>query len=76
MDLELQRLLFGFVLAELDQQPDLTNQCIEVSIDEFRENVASSGTNCPRTSDSKLVWMGASPCGRQLEVRLGIQTPS
>jgi Domain of unknown function (DUF5615) len=39
MDLDLQRLLFGFVLDELDQQPDLTNQCIDVSIDEFGENV-------------------------------------
>ena len=39
MDLDLQRLLFGLVLAELDQQPDLTNQCMEVSIDEFGENV-------------------------------------
>ena len=39
MDLELQRLLFGFVLEELDQHPDLTNQVLEVSIDESGENV-------------------------------------
>ena len=34
MDLELQRLLFGSVLEELDQQPDLTNQILEVTVDE------------------------------------------
>ena len=39
MNLELQRFLFGFVLDELDQQPDLTNQILEVSIDESGESV-------------------------------------
>jgi hypothetical protein len=37
MDLDLQRLLFGFVLEELDQQPDLTNQVLEVAFDELGE---------------------------------------
>jgi hypothetical protein len=39
MDLELQRLLFQFVLEELDHQPDLTNQVLEVAIDESGERV-------------------------------------
>jgi hypothetical protein len=39
MDLELQRLLFQFVLEELDHQPDLTNQVLEVVIDESGERV-------------------------------------
>ena len=39
MDLDLQRLLFGFVLEELDRQADLTNQVLEVSIDESGETV-------------------------------------
>ncbi len=30
---------FGFVLEELDQQPDLTNQVLEVTVDESGENV-------------------------------------
>ena len=34
MDLELQRLLFGFVLEELDREPDLTNQVLEITVDE------------------------------------------
>lgn len=39
MDLDLQRLLFAFVLEELDQQPDLTNQILEVTVDESGERV-------------------------------------
>jgi hypothetical protein len=39
MDLDLQRLLFGFVLEELDQQPDLTNQVLEVAINELGGSV-------------------------------------
>jgi uncharacterized protein DUF5615 len=39
MDLNLQRLLFGIVLEELDRQPDLTNQVLEVVIDESGESV-------------------------------------
>ena len=39
MDLELQRLLFEFVLEELDQQPDLTNQVLEVTINDSDESV-------------------------------------
>jgi hypothetical protein len=39
MDLDLQRLLFGIVLEELDRQPDLTNQVLEVAIDESGESV-------------------------------------
>jgi hypothetical protein len=39
MDLERQRLLFGYVLEELDQQPDLTNEVLEVSIDELGASV-------------------------------------
>jgi hypothetical protein len=38
MDLDLQRLLFGSVLEELDQQPELTNQVLEITLDELREN--------------------------------------
>ena len=34
MDLELQLLLFGFVLEELSLRPDLTNQILEVTVDE------------------------------------------
>ena len=39
MDLELQRLLFTFILEELDVQPDLTNQILEVAIDDPGEKV-------------------------------------
>ncbi|MGA3046116.1 MAG: hypothetical protein ABSD67_05810 [Terracidiphilus sp.] len=39
MGLDLQRLFFGFVLEELDQHLDLTNQVLEITIDELRESV-------------------------------------
>jgi len=39
MDLELQRLLFGVVLEELDEEPDLTNQVLEVTIDASGDSV-------------------------------------
>lgn len=39
MDLELQRHLFGFVLEELDREPDLTNQVLEITVDERDESV-------------------------------------
>jgi len=39
MDLEVQRHLFGFVLEELDREPDLTNQVLEITVDETDESV-------------------------------------
>lgn len=39
MDSDLQRLLFEFALEELDEQPDLTNQVLEVTIDESGESL-------------------------------------
>ncbi len=39
MDLDLQQLLFGVVLEELDEEPDLTNQVLEVTIDASGESV-------------------------------------
>jgi len=39
MDLDLQRLLFGFVLEQLDVEPDLTNQVLEIRVDESCERV-------------------------------------
>jgi hypothetical protein len=39
MNLSLQRLLFGFVLEELEQAPDLTNQILEVTISDAGDAV-------------------------------------
>jgi hypothetical protein len=39
MDLDLQRLLFDFVLEELEQIPDLTNQILEVTVNELDGSV-------------------------------------
>jgi hypothetical protein len=39
MDPELQRVLFVYLLEELDNNPDLTNQVLEASIDDSGESV-------------------------------------
>jgi hypothetical protein len=39
MDLELQRRLFGVVLEDLDEEPDLTNQVLEITIDASGQSV-------------------------------------